>query len=251
MAPGSASSSTTYAAARAEAEAATAGALDDAQKMTTAKTAAAKALRVLAYGALLVLVAGALALATAGFWLVPATAPLRQADAIVVLAGGYERSLYAADLYAQGLAPKVRVSVPAREHGAHALEQYGIELPREEDIHRRILQFRKVPASDISFFGNGSLSTAEEATALRQATDPAACRLIIVTSPAHTRRARLVYADAFAAQDYDLQIVATPYEQFDPYWWNDQGSARSVILEMAKLLYYQFGGRFLSRSGGN
>lgn len=206
----------------------------------------AKCGRWLAYAALLAIVAGGVALITAGFWLIPAQEPLRPADAIVVLAGGFERSMHATDLYQQGLAPKIWVSHPARERGASRLEQFGIILPSEEEIHRRILLFKKVAADDIEFFGTGSISTAEEARALLNKLSGSPRHLIIVTSPAHTRRAKIIFNDALRAQGSDLQVVATPYEDFDIYWWRDQGSARAVILELAKLVYYFCGGRYLS-----
>lgn len=214
--------------------------------MTTVFRTVARLGRWLAYLALLVMAVSGIALATAGFWLLPAQEPLRAADAIVVLAGGFERSLYAADLYRQGLAPKIWVSRPARERGALQLEKFGIVLPSEEDIHRRILLHGKTASADIEFFGNGSLSTAEEALALRDKLAGAPRRLIIVTSPTHARRAHIVFSHTLGAHGADLQVVATPYEHFNTYWWRDQGSARAVILELAKLVYYFGGGRYLS-----
>ena len=211
----------------------------------------AKYCRWLGYATLLAIFGGGIALLTAGFWLVPAQEPPRPADVIVVLAGGFERSLYAADLYQQGLAPKVWVSRPARDGGARQLEEIGIVLPSEEEIHRRILMQKKVVPADVEFFGAGSLSTAEEAHALRDKLAATPRRLIIVTSPAHTRRARIIFNDALSTQGSALQVVATPYEHFETYWWRDQGSARSVILELAKLAYYFCGGRFVSATNSS
>jgi uncharacterized SAM-binding protein YcdF (DUF218 family) len=71
-------------------------------------------------------------------------------------------------------------------------------------------------------------------------------RLILVTSPAHTRRARIIFEDALRDSGSVLQVVGTPYEHFDQYWWRDQGSARIVVLELSKLVYYFAGGRFAS-----
>jgi uncharacterized SAM-binding protein YcdF (DUF218 family) len=214
--------------------------------MATIFRGIAKCGRWIAYGALLTFVGGSVALVSAGYWLIPAQAPLRPADAIVVLAGGFERSLYAADLYNQGLALKVWVSRPARERSAQQLEELGIVLPSEQDIQRQILLRKGVPAGDIEFFGTGSLSTIEEAFALRERVAGAPQGLIIVTSPAHVRRAGITMNDTLTAQDVNLQVVGTPYEHFDPLWWRDQNSARAVILECAKLVHYMFGGRYLS-----
>ena len=198
------------------------------------------------YVILLAAVGGCIALVTAGFWLVPGQEPLRPADVIIVLAGSFERSLYAADLYQRGLAPKILVSRPARERGARQLEELGILLPSEEDIHRRILLQKKVASADVDFFGTGSLSTFEEARSLREKLGTNSRRLIIVTSPTHVLRARIIFNNALMTRGSNLQVVATPYDDFDVYWWRDQNSARAVILEFAKLAYYFCGGRFLS-----
>ncbi len=198
------------------------------------------------YVILLAAAGGCIALVTAGFWLVPRQEPLRPADVIIVLAGSFERSLYAADLYQRGLAPKIWVSRPARERGARQLEELGILLPSEEDIHRRILLQKKVAPADVDFFGTGSLSTFEEARSLREKLGMNSRRLIIVTSPTHVLRARIIFNNALMTRGSNLQVVATPYDDFDVYWWRDQNSARAVILEFAKLAFYFCGGRFLS-----
>jgi hypothetical protein len=41
-----------------------------------------------------------------------------------------------------------------------------------------------------------------------------------------------------------FRVLATPYEPFPTKWWTDQDAARNVILEVAKILFYKFGGRF-------
>ena len=205
-------------------------------------------MRWLAYMALVAVAVACVALTTAGFWLVPAPEEIRPADVIVVLAGAYERSEYAADLYQQGVAPKVWVSRPLREPRKSRLEKYGFVTPREEEIHLRVLTYKKVAPENIEFFGTHSVSTAEEARAMREKVGTAPIRLIIVTSPTHVRRARFVFEDALKNTGTTLQVVATPYEHFDPYWWRDQDSARVVVLEIAKTIYYAVGGRFFSSS---
>ncbi len=219
--------------------------------MAKALQTIAKCCHWLGYATLLSVFGGGIAVLTAGFWLVPAQETPHPADVIVVLAGGFERSLYAADLYRQGLAPKVWISSPARDGAARQLEEIGIVLPSEEDIHRRILVQKKVASPDIDFFGAGSLSTAEEAHALRNKLSTKPLRLLVVTSPTHARRARIVLSDALTAQGSAVQVVATPYEHFEAYWWRDQGSARSVILELTKLVFYYCGGRFMRASNSS
>jgi uncharacterized SAM-binding protein YcdF (DUF218 family) len=202
--------------------------------------------RWIAYLSLALMTCAGIALITAGFWLVPGNDDVRPADVIVVLAGGYERSLYAADLYHQGRAKKIWVSRPAREPSKLRLEQYGIIIPSEEEVHRAILLHKNVSADDLEFFGSRSLSTAEEARSMRERVGSTPMRLLIVTSPAHTRRAGIIFREALAGTGTTVQVVATPYEHFDPYWWRDQNSARMVVLEIAKIIYFGVGGRFFS-----
>jgi uncharacterized SAM-binding protein YcdF (DUF218 family) len=103
-----------------------------------------------------------------------------------------------------------------------------------------------VSADDLEFFGSRSLSTAEEARSMRERVGSKPMRLLIVTSPAHTRRAGIIFREALAGTGTTVQVVATPYEHFDPYWWRDQNSARMVVLEIAKIIYFGVGGRFFS-----
>ena len=194
-----------------------------------------------------VLVAGlsVAALGYAGYWLQLAENP-RAADAIIVLAGSFERSLYAADLYRQHYAPRIYLSIPARDTEARHLEALGIVLPDEVDIHKQILLKKGVPAQNTLTFGQGSLSTAQEAAALKtQFTNPGST-LLVVTSPYHTRRAKLILERAFADTDISITVVATPYEEFHQDWWRSQASARNTVLELAKIAYYYVGGEFHS-----
>ena len=186
-----------------------------------------------------------LALLFAGGWLRLVESP-RNADAIIVLAGSYERSLYAADLYQQHYAPKVYVSVPALDAGNAQIEALGIALPQDVEIHRQILLKKGVPAQAIMTFGQGSLSTAEEAEVLKRLFASPGLRLLVVTSPYHTRRAALILHCAFDGTGIGVTVVATPYEEFREDWWRSQDSARNTLLELAKIAYYYSGGRFYS-----
>lgn len=208
---------------------------------------AVAALRVLSYFCLFLVSIGLIVLLTAGIWLAPPEDPPERADTLVVLSGGLERSMYAADLFLLGLAPRILVSRPAKEQITKELETLNIVLPLEEDLHMQILTRKGVPLQDIEFFGKGSMSTAEEARALAQhITTPT--RMLVVTSPTHVLRARLALSSMFKGTGVTLQVVPTPYESFETRWWRNQGMTRSVILEVAKLTYYFLGGRFLSNS---
>ena len=177
----------------------------------------------------------------AGEWLSAGDRP-QQADAILVLGGNYSRPFQAADLYQQGFARRIYVSVPAREDQHRLLDEAGVAFPREEEVMRAVLLRKGVPASAIEYLGKDLLSTAAEAQAARALFSKGAPTLLVVTSPYHLRRARMTFADALPAAD--IRVIATSYEPLPQVWWKDQTAARNVLLELAKIPFYKFGGRF-------
>lgn len=164
-------------------------------------------------------------------------------DVIVVLAGSFERSMHAGDLYMRGIAPKIMVSVPRVESSIIRLEQMGIQYPRPEAIHREILLRKGVPAESIEMLAAGAISTADEANAFATSLKSRHAHVLVVTSPYHVRRAAMAFNDAFG-QGTKVTVAATPYETFPDDWWRSQDAARNVLLEMAKITLYLGGGRF-------
>ena len=174
-------------------------------------------------------------------WLSASDRP-QKADAILVLGGNYSRPFQAADLYLQGYARKIYVSVTARGDEYRLLDDAGIAFPREEEIVRQVLLKKGVPASAIEYFGKASISTADEARAVRAVFAAGAPKLLIVTSPYHLRRSRIIFTDALPAAD--IRVIATSYDPFPQAWWKNQNAARNVLLELSKITFYQLGGRF-------
>lgn len=183
--------------------------------------------------------------ASAGSWL-RVSDELISSDIIVVLAGAPERAAYAADIFQQGYAPLVLVSRPAREQGQTILSQAGVYLPSGEEAYSRILMYKGVPVSNIKVFGTGSLSTLEEAIAIRDEIIGSQPRVIVVTSPFHVRRSRIIFGNVLKDKVRELRVVGNPYESFPAKWWTNQDAARNVMLEVIKLVYFQLGGAFLS-----
>lgn len=192
---------------------------------------------------LLLLVFGLLSLFFAGQWL-RAGDPLAKVDAMVVLAGAPERAMYAADLFGQGFASTVYVSRPARERGHRKLEEFGIVLPSEEFVNRTILNKRGVADTYIQVFSRGSINTMDEARTLRSALPQSTKAIMIVTSPYHVRRVKMVFGDVFSDSGVTVRVVASPYEPFPDHWWTDQDAARQTILEVIKIAFYQVGGSY-------
>lgn len=131
-------------------------------------------------------------------WLSVSDQP-QKADAILVLGGGYSRPFQAADLYRQGFARKIYITAPAREDQLRLLDEAGIAFPREEDVVRQVLLKKGVPAAAIEYLGKDLISTAEEAQAARALFVQSAPRLLVVSSPYHLRRARIIFSDALPA----------------------------------------------------
>ncbi len=191
-----------------------------------------------------VFVMTALAAAGAYFvadWLDDPDAP-QKAAAILVLGGGSSRALEAADLYRAGYAPKIYLSEPVRDPNAVQLEALGLHLPREEEMTRAALAARGVPADAVELFIKDALSTAQEAKAAASRFAGVPGTLIVVTSPPHIHRTRIIFRDALPGRS--LVVVANHYEKFPHRWWHDQNAAREVVLEVAKTVFYLAGGRF-------
>lgn len=136
------------------------------------------------------------------------------------------------------------ITRPARDHSLRALDELGIQLPRAENISRDILLKKGVRMENIHFLGESCLSTVDEAEAVRDTFIGDDCTILIVTSPYHVRRAGMIFRNEVPR--CNSRILATPYEPYPRRWWTDQDSARNTLLELAKIVFYNFGGRFES-----
>lgn len=192
---------------------------------------------------LLGLLLGGGLLATAGLWL-PAEDEAKPADAIVVLAGDVRRSVHGADLYLQGLAPAVYLGRPFYDP-PEPLCSLGLPCPRQEDEMQTVLSIKGVPPGAVHVYGDELLSTVEEAEALARALPAEARTILVVTSPSHSRRAKVVLARQLPGRE--LVMSPSPHERFERQWWTHQGSAKAVVLELAKFAQYYLGQPFRTR----
>lgn len=183
------------------------------------------------------------ALLFADRWWHDADQPIR-ADAIIVLGGAPERPMYAADLYRQGYSPIVYVSRPALEREHKLLEEHGIMLPTEEEINRAILLKRGVAEHAIRVFSAEATNTLDEAHIALVAIPANVRTILVVTSPNHARRARIIFSDIFAKRGTRVVVVANPYEPHPAHWWSEKESARQTIVELTKTVLYALGIRY-------
>jgi uncharacterized SAM-binding protein YcdF (DUF218 family) len=167
---------------------------------------------------------------------------LAKANAIVLLGGNPSRAYHAADLYLRGLAPLVCLSAPRRTNAEKLLDQSGIFMPREEEISRQVLVLKGVPEKNIVLLGKEMVSTIDEAEEAMRLVKPDPCRLIVVTSPYHVRRTKMIFTDRM--KGCDIRVVGSSYEPYPSKWWQDKELAGNVVLEMHRIVFYQLGGRY-------
>ncbi len=196
------------------------------------------ALAVLAMAVACVATAAALAWTAADF--LAASDEPAPADAIVVLGHDPSRVFQAADAFRDGLAPRVVLSRPVRAPRNVFLESQGIAYPWFETTGRAILVARGVPEAAIEVLPESVISTATEAVAFGRAL-PDARRLLVVTSPYHVFRTRLIFNRELP--DRDIRVVASRYEALPRHWWREQETAILVLMEFVKLPFYAVGGR--------
>src|SRR5437870_6790960 len=143
----------------------------------------------------------AVALLGAGRLLVVADPLPARADAIVIFAGSVpDRTLEASDLYRAGLAPRVVVTRERLPPGQAALRARGVRLPEGDELAVTALRELGVPPGAIVVLRRRAVSTESEArTIARWACAHRLRGIIVVTSRAHSRRARLILRQALGA----------------------------------------------------
>src|SRR6266446_5513294 len=182
----------------------------------------------------------AVALLGAGRLLVVADPLPPRADAIVILAGSVpDRTLEAADLYRAGLAPRVVVTRERLPRGQAALRARGVRLPESDELTVTALRELGVPPGAIVVLHRRGVSTESEArTIARWACARRLRRLIVVTSRAHSRRARLILRQALG-RGIALAMHPSRYDAFAPArWWRVRRDAKIVLSEYEKLANY-------------
>jgi len=147
--------------------------------------------------------------------------PLEPADAIVVLAARESRARGAAALYQRGLAPRVVLARVSSRHDAQA----------------RVLRTAGVPATAIAQLGRVTENTRDELQAeFEYAQAQGFRRIILVTSPYHTRRVALIWRNTARGRMPAL-VHATPYERFQPYlWWTSTTHLRYGLHELGGIV---------------
>lgn len=171
--------------------------------------------------------------------------PLAPADMILVLAGTRtERWLEAADLYHEGWAPRLLVSPGPVDALEPELESRGVRYPREGELARDAIIATGVPPEVVAVLPGGVDNTAHEAeaTVLHTSRGGRPHRIIVVTSPYHTRRAGFAFRRAFAGTGVEVLVRGSRHSPSDPpRWWRQRADVRFVVSELPKVLLYAAG----------
>ena len=162
---------------------------------------------------------------------------LRPADVIFVFAGDADaRPLLSADLYRQGLAPRIVIprpeNLPAQDLGA---------LPNVTDAAVLVMRRLGVPETAIVVLTKpgGSTSTIDDARMFRvYAQRHGVDTVLVVTSAFHTRRARWVLRRALDGLDVTLIMAPAADPRFDETnWWRTEAGLLSYVQEYLKWLH--------------
>jgi len=158
------------------------------------------------------------------------------ADYIVPLGGAAStRPFEAAALYREGLAPRVLLM----EYRTDDAIRLGV-VPSETELYRRVLELEGVPGEAIEVVPGIARTTWDEALAVRRAL-PAdePVRIIVVTSPEHTRRALWAFREALADTAADVRVAPAPQLRYDETnWWRRDEGLLAYLHEYLKLPFY-------------
>jgi hypothetical protein len=166
-----------------------------------------------------------------GTWLIQQDPPA-QAEVIVVLGGGMPyRAEEAGRLFKLGEAREVWLTRPANP--ADELKKFGIVFTGEEEYGRQVLGRLGVPDSSIRILTDSIINTEQEITEIdREMRKSGKSRVIIVTSPQHTRRVRALWTK-LAAAGHQAVIRAAFQDPFDAqHWWWTTRDTFAVVREL-------------------
>ena len=169
--------------------------------------------------------------------------PLSKADAIVVVAGDTPaREETAAVLYREGLAPEVVLSNQLTPEGVRELNALGARRLDVQAEARAVLEKRGVPAQAIvALPAPVKMNEAELKVAGEAARARGWRRIILVTSPQHSRRARFVWSQEAPTGIEGLMRVVPADDFLDDAWWHKRRQAEAVLHEYLGLAVIYLG----------
>jgi len=175
-----------------------------------------------------------------GPWLVEAD-PLVRSDVIFVAEGKTPfRELEAAALFREGWAPRVALTLPRSDLSAEVRRLSGALTEQEEGT--RVLQHAGVPRGAILWLDRRVENTLQELQAdFDYASTHGFRRVIIVSSPYHLRRVRVIWRAGFE-REIPAVVRGTRYEPVEASrWWASRRSVESAMHEAAGIAHFLIG----------
>jgi uncharacterized SAM-binding protein YcdF (DUF218 family) len=175
-----------------------------------------------------------------GPWLV-VNEPLAPSDVIFVTDGQTpQRELEGAALFLDGWAPRVVVTLPRDLLAADTRHLSGEPSPQERSVG--VLRHRGVPEEAIVRLERMVENTEQELQAdFDYARAHGFRRVIIVSSPYHTRRIRLMWRSRFEGE-IPAVVRATRYEPGDPSrWWRSRRPLEAAVHEVFGIVNFLLG----------
>jgi uncharacterized SAM-binding protein YcdF (DUF218 family) len=172
-----------------------------------------------------------------GWALVMNNAVPKSADVIVLsIDSKYPAVLTAADLFHQGVAPKVALFANPTQPWEQEFVHRGVSFVSEENELAGYLD--KLGVKQVEIVPRSVAGSEDEATALPSWCDQHNFRsLVIVTTPDHSRRLGRILRRAMNGRSVLISIQSAQYSGFDPdHWWESRGGVRIVIVEVQKLV---------------
>jgi len=173
----------------------------------------------------------------AGRWLVVSD-PLLPARAIVVLSGKAPfRAMEAADLQRQGWAPEIWLFDDKSDETDAAFAKFDIHQPHEHDYDQQVLEKLGVPRAAIRVLEPPTSNTVSElrrvAGELRRL---GADKVILVTSPVHSRRVRTIW-HMVEGDHPEAMVRYDTAERADlDHWWHSTQDVQDVTHEVLGLI---------------
>lgn len=167
--------------------------------------------------------------------------PLEKADMVVCLGGSpVDRGLESAELVKEGYAPRIFISREEPPEALDILHSRGVDFPEGRQLTYEMLEALGLSLESLIVSDEPVSSTAEEAAHVRTVSlGEGFSRLIVVTSPQHSRRAWMAFRHVFKDSGVSVSIRPSRFSAFEPEnWWKKHRYARQVVLEYMKILWY-------------
>lgn len=200
--------------------------------------------RWLVVSAILALMVGAMfwAVRNAGRWLV-VDDKLQKAQVIVVLSGITPyRAIEAAQIYQQGWAQQVWLFKDDPRGADTAFADLGIHQIPEQEYDQAVLERLGVPKSAIRIMDVPTTNTASEFELLREELRREnADKVILVTSPLHTRRAQAIWRVIVGEHPQAIVRYDTSEPSDPAHWWRATSDTQDVLHEFLGLINARLG----------